>query len=570
MGTVGYMSPEQVRGQAADARSDIFSLGAVLYEMVSGRRAFQGDTAVETLNAILKEDPPEIELAGKPLPMTLDRTIRRCLEKRPEERFQSARDLAFALEAFSGLTGTSSGPVLAIGMSRRTLRSRGPWLVAGAVCAALVLGAAVGRFVHRAPARPSQPVFHQVTFHRGYLGNARFTPDGKEVLYGAAWDGRPIEVFSARLGSPESRSLGFGRSQVMSVFPNGDLLLQLLPSGTLAQAPLNGGAPREMLQGVTWADVGPDPQHIAVVRPESGVNRLEYPVGKVLFQSSANITPARLSHKGDRVAFILDDRGKGPAEKQVMLVGADGKAVSLSKGWTLLIGLAWSPSDGEIWFTGSREGQNQAIYAVTPGGTERLVYRAPGMLFLLDISADGKVLLCRQTSRYGLVAWDAKVGEERDLTWFDSGNLAALSADGSRVLFHEDGEAVGAKPVIYIRGTDGSPAVRLGEGYPCDLSPDGQWVIAFARAERLPAGAHPHGRRAAESPHERRAGPQVRPLDARRAKVRLLGKRAGARVAFLRAVRRRWSTQAPDTRRRILAKHGRFARRARHGLLRPG
>jgi Tol biopolymer transport system component len=233
--------------------------------------------------------------------------------------------------------------------------------------------------------------------------------------------------------------------------------------------------------------VGPDPQHIVGVREESGVNRLEYPIGKVLFQSSKGIGYPRLSHKGDRVAFI--EAG------EVKVVDASGKAATLSKGWSALNGLAWAPSDKEIWFTASREGQNQAIYAVTLGGKERPVYRAPGQLVLLDISADGRVLFDRQLARWGFAAWDAKAGEERDLTWFDSGDVAALSPDGSHVLFHEDGDAVGGKDTIFLRGTDGSPAVRLGEGRACDLSPNGEWVLAKAPGEKggqlqlIPTGA---------------------------------------------------------------------------------
>src|SRR5215831_3039915 len=108
MGTAGYMSPEQVRGKPADVRSDIFSFGAILYEMVAGQRAFRGDSSIETMNAILKDDPAEISAANKNISPAMERLIRRCLEKAPEERFQSARDLAFALDALSGISGTSS------------------------------------------------------------------------------------------------------------------------------------------------------------------------------------------------------------------------------------------------------------------------------------------------------------------------------------------------------------------------------------------------------------------------------------------------------------------------------
>ena len=484
LGTMGYMAPEQIIGEGVDARTDLFAFGVVLYEMLAGKKPFERSSASDTLAAILKEDPPEIIRKDAVLPPALCRIVNHCLEKAPEARFQSARDIAFALETLGGSTGATSGSAAA---ALVLPASRPRWLLLISLTVlALAAGGVVGFFIHRSLARPSQPTFRQLTFRRGYMGTARFAPDGKEAIYSAAWDGKSQELYSVRLGSPESRPLGFGRSGLLCVLLNGDLAIKF-GNGALAQAPINGGAPREILGSVEYADAGPDPQHLLVVRTDSGISRIEYPIGKVLLESSKGIGCPRLSHKGDRVAF---EQGA-----ELMLLGADGKAVSISKGWVGIVGLAWTPSDDEIWFTASKDGQNLAIYAVTPGGRERLVYRAPGQLVIQDISADGKVLFCRQTTRYGFVAWDAKAGEERDLSWFDYSNLGAISPDGRRVLFHEDGEAVGGKPFAYMRGTDGSPAIRLGDGYPWDFSPDGEWVIASVPGEKgaqlqmIPTGA---------------------------------------------------------------------------------
>src|SRR4029077_418022 len=143
MGTLGYMAPEQVRGKPADVRSDIFSFGAILYEMLSGRRAFQGDSAADTMSAILREDPAELSLTNQNLPPGLERIVRHCLEKNPEQRFHSAHDLAFDLESLSGLSGLSSPgarPVAEIpGPSRRGLL--------GAVAAAILLPAIAASFL---------------------------------------------------------------------------------------------------------------------------------------------------------------------------------------------------------------------------------------------------------------------------------------------------------------------------------------------------------------------------------------------------------------------------------------
>jgi eukaryotic-like serine/threonine-protein kinase len=485
LGTPGYMSPEQIRGQWTDARSDIFSCGCVLYEMVSGRRPFAGTTPADAAAAILKEEPPDLPGLGRRVPVALDRIIRRCLAKKRTGRFSSAQDLAFALQTLAGswqLVAGSSAETAAYTPAgdlrqRRLLHTHRAWVAAGFVFAALAFLGTAFFFIQGWAPRLTMPTLHQLTFRRGYLGNARFTPDGRNVIYAAAWDGNPLELYSVGLGSPESRPLGFEGAELSGVFPNADLAL-LLPGGTLARVPLNGGAPREVLAGVTGADVGDAPRELLAVRPGTGTYRIEYPLGKVLFQTTRGIGNPRLSHSGDRVAFTCE------SPREVWMTGVDGKAAALSKGWRHLNGLAWVPSDTELWFTGGREGLNMALYAVTPSGRERLVYRTPGQLVLQDISPGGKVLFSRQSSRQCLVAGNTSSSEELDLSWFDYGFLRALSSDGKRVLFTERGEPVAGKNVVYIRGTDGSPAVRLGEGYGLDLSGDGAWVLARVPGER--------------------------------------------------------------------------------------
>src|SRR5882757_4473745 len=205
MGTASYMAPEQVRGDAADPRTDIFAFGAVLYEMLSGVRAFRRDTAVETMTAILHEDPPELSLSGSPIAPALERTLRHCLEKAPEQRFQTARDLAFDLESFSTLTPVLAGPV-AVKKPGFKPGKRG-WYALGAV-GLLALGGLAGWRATVATRKATGSQFHQLTYRRGELQDARFTANGENIIYTAAWDGSDPEIYTVGANAHGGHSLG--------------------------------------------------------------------------------------------------------------------------------------------------------------------------------------------------------------------------------------------------------------------------------------------------------------------------------------------------------------------------
>jgi len=294
MGTVGYMAPEQIRGLPGDALSDIFAFGAILYEMLAGRPAFRGESPIETLNAILRDDPPDFFELNLRIPAALDRIVRHCLEKKPEERFQSARDLAFDLGALSGLTSkmTYAGPRWRISLRALAM----PLAIAAAIAAALVGGYLLGQRHGRVP----PPAFHRLTYRGGTIYNARFSPDGQTVFYGARWGGSPVTVFSARADSPESRDLQFGVADVLAVSRSGELALSLNRhaigyvrySGTLAQVPIAGGAPRQILDDVEDADWSPDGR-LAIVRTMAGRCRLEFPIGVVLYDTLGWISSPR-------------------------------------------------------------------------------------------------------------------------------------------------------------------------------------------------------------------------------------------------------------------------------------
>jgi len=494
MGTVGYMSPEQVLGKPLDHRSDIFSFGAILYEMLSGRRAFQGDSAVETMSAILKQNPTELSSTNQGVPAALEQVVEHCLEKNPAQRFQSSRDLAFHLDA---LSSTSLSPV-APSRSMAVWRRR-PLLLAGF---AVLLAAAIAAAVWRISTRVIEPVtFRQLTFRRGTVLSGRFAKDGQSIAYGAAWDGEPFRVFSMQAGRRESAAVALPPADVLSISDSGELALALNRhfsrrftfEGTLARAPLAGGAPRQLLEHVEEADWGPD-GNLAVVRIVKGETRLEWPEGRVLVHTPGWISHPRFSPDGSQIAYLEhpvvgDDRGA------VALVRAGEAPRRLTSVYDSAQGLAWAPGGREVWFSASEEGGNTpALRAVTLAGKVRTVVRAPGRLRLLDVSRDGRVLVTRENSVTSVFVRGPAGREERDLSWLDNSTARDLSADGRQLLLSVEGEGAGAaSSAIYLRPTDGSQAVRLGEGLPTMLSADGKWVVAIvfgspARLWLIPTG----------------------------------------------------------------------------------
>jgi Tol biopolymer transport system component len=324
-----------------------------------------------------------------------------------------------------------------------------------------------------------------LTYRRGTIRMARLAPDGQTVIYSAAWEGGPVEVFSTRQESPESRSLGLSGAEILSVSPTGEMAVllnsrqvkSLYHTGTLARMPLAGGAPREVLENVQWADWSPDGAALAVVREVAGRIRLEYPIGKILYETGGWISNLRISPKGDLIAF-MDHPLQGDTIGAVAVVDLSGHQKTISSQQPGgAIGLAWSPKGDEIWFTATKVGLDRSLFAVTLSGRERLVARVPADLSLQDIWRDGRVLLTRDNWRRGMTALAPGETSERDFTWLDWSYPVSVSADGKTLLFVEQGEAGGASYAVYLRKTAGSPAVRLGDGAPIALSPDEKWAL---------------------------------------------------------------------------------------------
>ena len=414
--------------------------------------------------------------------------VERCLAKEPRGRYASTEDLARDLATMRDhLSGASlSGEAFAIAPipTRRRLL-----LYVAAPAALLALSAGVFTLGRRTAEKPI-PSFDRLTFRRGLGGYARFAPDGQTIVYGAAWEGGPMRLYSTRAGSPESRLFDLPPADILSISSSGEMAVLLNPNlvpkgrfGTLARVPIAGGAPRELLENVEGADWSPDGKELAVIRQIGERRRLEYPIGKTLYEAEMISSP-RVSPKGDLVAFYESRAGV----RHLCTIDRSGKRQTLASkvdGFTL----AWSSSGDEVWYW------EDGLYAVSLSGRRRPLARFPQVTFvsLQDIARDGRALVMLGDWRMGIVALPPGETRERELSWFGYSGLGAISRDGSQLLFGDGTETIDG---VYLRKTDGSsPPVRLAEDADgMDLSPDLKWALIRrhgreSELELLPTGA---------------------------------------------------------------------------------
>ncbi len=490
LGTVGYMAPEQVRGDVVDARADVFSLGTVCYEMLAGRRAFTGETSVEVMAAIVRSEPAELPPDTAP---GLNRVIRRCLEKLPAQRFQSAADVAFALEAVAGGTAPSEAapapPTPLPPAVSRPARVR-PGVVA-AVVAALVVGGGVVWAALRllAPTPAPDVVYEAKTFDRLPVMNARFMPDGHTIVYSAASRGyapalyviSPTAEAPQRLDVADAHLLSISSKGELALIVNARYLQQRLYAGTLARMTL-GSSPRAVLDQVREADWGPDGESLAIVHDlGNGRDRLEYPIGTARHEVTGYLSDPRVSPDGAEVAFVahawrFDDRGT------VMVVGRDGAVRAVTPELWSIEGLAWTRDGRTLVFSGNATGggQMQPMAVAADGRTpHRTVLSAPARLIVHDVAADGRWLTVREDLTFGVRARVPGATGERDLSWLGSSGARSLSADGRQLLMVDVGQRSGPSYGVVLRATDGSQPMRLGAGNAERLSPDGRWAAAI-------------------------------------------------------------------------------------------
>ena len=483
MGTVGYMSPEQARGKALDFRSDQFSLASIAYEMATGRRAFSRESTPETLSAIIREEPEPMGAAAPLTPPPARWIVERCLSKDPQQRYAStqdlARDLASVRDHLSELS--VSGPVVPAPARRsRALRAIG---LAGALALVGMAGILGGR--RMASTRP--PSFTPLTYRRGWIQSARFAPDGQSVVYSAAWDGRSARLFLKRPDSPDEVAIPLPSANILAISKSGEMAIALdcrsthasVCSGALARASITGGAARPVADDAQQADWAPDGESLVVARDVGGRGRLEFPLGKVLYETVGHTSFPRFSPKGDWIAFV-DNPLKTDNRGSIAVMDLAGHRRTLTREWSAIESLAWSPKGDEIWFTGFGDNSpiSPALYAVSLAGRERLVARFPAGIRIQDVARSGRVLITQDTDRCGISGQAAGESRERDLSWLNWSVVRDISRDGRTLLFGEEGGLPGADYATCIRGMDGSPVVRLGDGSAMALSPDGKWAVA--------------------------------------------------------------------------------------------
>ena len=480
LGTAGYMSPEQVRGEELDHRSDIFSFGAILYEMIAGQRAFNGDSSVEVMTAILKQDPADLSESGLNVSIGLQRIVHRCLEKKPEARFQSASDLAFALDALS-TPGTSTG-------SLRPLKDEGKKpsrvLLVAAILALLLAAVAATWFLHRPAAGHAD--FIKMTFRPAYVRHARFSPDGRTVVFDSTTDGKPTELVSTRTDTMVAQRLNVTGS-ILDISSKGDLAIatavsfdpKFSPQGRLAVAPLGGGSARELLDGVLDADWTPDGSALAIARRVNQHVQLESPPGKILYQTDGYISDLRFSPSGDTIAFV-DHQIYGDDRGYVDVIDAQGKRKVLSREFASIQGLAWAPSGKEIWVTASLGSGPRPLRAIDLNGRERILLAAPADMHLQDIAENGNVLLTVEDFRDQQLLVETASGKVTDIGTFPFQITDGLSRDGSMVLLNGYDVGENSDYNLYVQKTDGSAPTMIGLGTGLGLSFDRKWALSLS------------------------------------------------------------------------------------------
>jgi serine/threonine protein kinase len=524
MGTVQYMSPEQARGKNVDARTDIWSLGVVIYELVTGRVPFAGETASDIIAALLKDEPEAIRSTVPEAPLELDAVVKKALTKDLRLRYQTISDFLTDLQRlkdqikFHALERTGADGARLSSKDAANAQTTAParfratdpqaqqetewlptrsllkWTIPVTLGVILLASLAVVPSLRRRSTPSSSRLTQaprQLTNRDGFISASRFTPDGKGIIYSAGFDGKPVELFLADVDGSNSRSFGLKSAALKSVSRSGKIAVlfdfELNWSdgynGTLAILPSAGGKPEIIADGIDDAAFAPDGNTFAVIRSVMGEQQLEYPMGKTLYKSDGWMTYPRFSPQGDKIAFFEHPIGDTSGSVMVLDVASQ-KKVDLSTDWKFLKGLAWNPKGDEIWIGGGKSHKHLSIHAVSLSGQLRMnVYDLPGMgARIEDISDDGNLLINQGTNHSTMMVVEGKSKTDAIDSQFAFSTSADLSADGKTLLYTEGGYESGDTNDLntsYLRKLDSSENVRLGAGRALALAPDGKSALAL-------------------------------------------------------------------------------------------
>ncbi len=483
LGTPHYMSPEQAMGEREiTARSDVYALGCVTYEMLTGDPPFIGSTAQAIIAKVMTEKPAGIRRQRERVPDEVEDAVLTALEKLPADRFATAAEFAAALSGRAGARTVRSPSASSRLHPSAPATLRPLPLVAGAL-ALLALGALTGGWIagHRTPASVT---FLQRTFRSEAIYNARYAADGRTIVYSSAAETSAPGVFVIRPDYPQPQPFGAPGTHLLAVSSKGELAVLVrarfvrhrLFLGTLARVPLVGGAPREVLDSVREGDWSPDGSELAIIRDVNGRDRLEFPIGNVMYQGSGYLSDPRVSPDGRRVAFAehpfrWDDRGT------VKIVDRGGKPAAVTRDFTAIEGLAWRPGGDEVLFS-AYDSSGLVVRGLTPDGRLRVALTGAGNLTMQDVSRGGQLLLTRDDQPYRILLRGPRSPRELDVSWLDGSGAPKLSRDGSLLAFINGSFDASLYYDVMLRKTDGGEATRLGEGQAAAFSPDGKWLLA--------------------------------------------------------------------------------------------
>jgi Tol biopolymer transport system component len=402
-----------------------------------------------------------------------------ALEKLPADRFGTAAEFAAALN------GRTDGQTVRTVSAKPPARVRAPRsaIVAGTL-ALVALAFLAGRWAGGHGTPPSV-LFQQRSFRDEAIYNARFAPDGRTIVYSSAAETSAPELFIIRPDYPAPTPLGLTGTHLLSVSSKGELAVLVhaefvrhrLFLGTMARVPLGGGAPRELLDSVREGDWSPDGTELAIIHDVGGRDRLEFPIGKVVYQGSGYLSDPRVSPDGRQIAFAehpfrWDDRGT------VKIVDREGRRTAQSGDYPSIEGLAWRPRSDELLFS-AYDSSGYVVRALSLGGRVRVALTGAGNLTAQDVSPTGQVLLTRDDAPYRLMLHGPGASREIDVSWLDASLAPKLSHDGSLLAFTDAGADASASYDVMLRKTGGGQVARLGEGESAAFSPDGKWLLAF-------------------------------------------------------------------------------------------